>query len=61
MKIKDRHGTVVFEVLPPLNPEDHTSRDEQNPPYEVAAGSRSRPMIAPATARFVTPEHGNTI
>ena len=23
MKIKDRHGTVVFEVLPPLNPEDH--------------------------------------
>ncbi|KAN0115752.1 hypothetical protein V8E52_006564 [Russula decolorans] len=32
MKITDKHGTVVFEDLPPPAPEDHPSRDEQGPP-----------------------------
>lgn len=32
MKITDKHGTVVFEDLPPPTPEDHPPRDEQGPP-----------------------------
>ena len=31
-KITDKHGTVVFEDLPPPTPEDHPSGDEQGPP-----------------------------
>ena len=32
-KITDKHGTVVFEDLPPPTPEDHSSRDGQGPPH----------------------------
>ena len=32
-KITDKHGTVVFEDLPPPDPEAHTSRDMQGPPH----------------------------
>jgi 2-polyprenyl-6-methoxyphenol hydroxylase-like FAD-dependent oxidoreductase len=32
-KITDKHGTVVFEHLPPPTPEDHPSGGEQGPPH----------------------------
>jgi 2-polyprenyl-6-methoxyphenol hydroxylase-like FAD-dependent oxidoreductase len=32
-KIMDKHGTVVFEDLPPPTRQGHSSRDEQGPPH----------------------------